>query len=75
MNNGIKTFIGESMYSLKTAIIDADTQANTWLATHKWMDTNGQSAYVLTAETVQAMRDGDGWTYIMHLLGPMDETP
>ena len=69
MNNGIRSFVGKGA-SLETAVADATSQANEWLATHRWMDAYGKSAYVLT---VQIISDGSGWAYIMHLLGNMDE--
>ncbi len=71
MNNGIRSFVGKGLY-IETAIADATSQANDWLAIHQWIDADGKSAYVLTIQAVPDQR-ADGWTYIMHLLGNMDE--
>ena len=56
---------------LSVAVVMAVDQANAWLLSHQWMDTDGRSVYTIVPFSAF---DGTRHTYILHLIGPREET-
>ena len=54
------------------AVAEATEKANAFLKTHTWQTTEGRSAYAFQAELYAHQGT---WTYVIHLIGPSQETP